>query len=172
MCLLFKVTEESWVHRRRVWEPRGQRHVPVGASGMTVVSLFPLQDPGQRLESWPFSSWPARQEHGAFAICNPCVTAVYPKWLQDCCLGILLSTWKALSIWYAYFPNLLFSFSVSFGFAILHSTVVLHFHVDRSLYICDFFSKLTKLSFCHRSEKLFYFWLFVSHLISFLNTIC
>ena len=70
---------------------------------MKVVSGFPLQDPGQRLQSWPFSSWPgsspAQQGHGAFAICNPRVTTVCPDmWLREYRVGIFLSNLKDLSI--------------------------------------------------------------------------
>lgn len=46
-------------------------------------------------------------------------------------------------------------------FAVLRFKVVLHLHVDRSLNICDFFPKLSKLSFCHESERQFVLFLVI-----------
>lgn len=64
-----------------------------------MVSGCPLQDPGQRLQSWPFSSWPgsspAQQGHGAFAICNPRVTIVCPDvWLRGYMLVFSFPIWR------------------------------------------------------------------------------
>ena len=136
--------------RERLLGMRGWKRVPVGAWGVRISITG--------LWSWPFSSWPghspALQGLGAFAVCNPWVTTVYPDtWLWECRVDVFLFNLKALSIWYAYFPQSPAFFFLSFCFASLHCTVALHIYADKSLDICDFFSKLTKLSFCHRSEK-------------------
>lgn len=96
--------EEKVGSGERLLGTAGPEACPCGSKtyerGVGIVS----QDPGQRLQSWPFTNWsgsgPVQQGHGPFAICCPFVETVCTSaWLWEHCVGIFLSSLKALFLY-------------------------------------------------------------------------
>ena len=119
--------------RERLRGMRGWTRVPVGARGVRISITG--------LRSWPFSSWPGRspapQGLGAFAVCNPWVTTVYPD------------TWLSMRVLRWCFP---FQFEGSFHLIYIFSQFLKKIFIQL-VYLDQVLHKFHRLHFIINSHK-------------------